>query len=144
MYSEVIKYTDFDGNEQTQKLYFNITKTEIQKENFKFPDGLYGYLKRIIASRDYVETCKYFEHIVDMSYGIKLDNNRFKKSPEILEDFKSSAAYDEWFFKLTTDTEYSTNFINAVLPPEFAKAELGDDEKEKISEDLAIDKSMLD
>lgn len=143
MYKETIKYTDFDGNEQSVVAYFNISKSELSKENLRLSNGLYDYLKRIVASRDRVEINKYFEKIVDMSYGIRLDNNHFKKSEEILNDFKSSAAYDEWFFKLTTDEEYASKFINAVLPKEISDNTISEDEKKRIAEDLAIDEKLL-
>lgn len=117
MYSEVIKYTDFNGDEVSERFYFNISKTELQKQNMYKKGGLLNYLTRIITSRDQAEIAKYFEEIINMSYGIKSDDGkRFIKSEEITKDFMCSAAYDELFFRLTTDEEYASKFINAILP----------------------------
>lgn len=117
MYSEVIKFTDFDGNEVSERHYFNITKTELQKQNMHKKGGLLNYLTRIISTRDQEEIANYFEEIINMSYGIKSDDGRrFIKSKEITEEFMSTAAYDELFYRLTTDSEYATKFINSILP----------------------------
>lgn len=144
MYTEVINYKDFDGNDQSIRAYFNISKSELAKENLKYDGGLYEYLKRIVSSRDQLEINKYFEKIIDLSYGIRLDSNHFKKSPEILEEFKSSAAYDEWFFKLTTDEKYASKFINSVLPKEITDKEISEEDKARISEELAINKELME
>ena len=140
MYSEVIKYTDFEGNEQSERLYFNITKTELQKENLFTNGGLQSYLKRIISSKNQVEICKYFEHIVDMSYGIKTDDKHFLKNEKILNEFKSSAAYDAWFFKLTTDADYAAKFINAIMPKDFSEeaSKMSEEDKNRLKEEFAL------
>lgn len=143
MYSEVITYTDFDGNEVSERHYFNISKAELARMNLGHAGGIYEYLKLIVSSKDQLKINEYFEKIVDMSYGIKLDNKHFKKSPEILDEFKSSLAYDEWFYKLCTDAEYSTKFINAVLPKEISDQTITEEDKAKIAEDFAIDKSLI-
>lgn len=143
MYSEIITYKDFDGNDVSERHYFNISKSELAKMNLSYSGGIYEYLKLIVSSKDQLKINEYFEKIVDMSYGIKLDNKRFKKSPEILDNFKSSIAYDEWFYKLCTDTNYATKFINAILPSEISDAEITEEEKSKLAEDFAIDKSII-
>ena len=143
MYSEVINYTDFDGNKGSERVYFNISKSDIAKMNLKYEGGLYEFLKRIIASRDQLQINKYFEELVDLSYGVKLDNKHFDKSPEALKKFKSSVAYDEWFFKLCTDADYATKFVNSVLPDDISSTEISEADKDKIAKDFVIDKSVL-
>ena len=143
MYAEVISYTDFDGNEVSERHYFNISKAELAKMNLYYTGGLYEYLKLIVSTKDQLKINECFEKIVDMSYGIKLDNKHFKKSLEILEDFKSSLAYDEWFYKLCTDAEYSAKFINAIMPKEISSEEISEEDKNKIAEDFVIDKSLI-
>lgn len=119
MYSELVEYTDFNGERVKERLYFNITRTELQKQNMHTKGGLLSYLTRIIATRDQEEIATYFEKIINMSYGIKSDDGkRFIKSEKITQDFINSAAYDEIFFKLTTDEDYAAKFINSILPPE--------------------------
>ncbi len=119
MYSELVEYTNFNGERVKERLYFNITRTELQKQNMHTKGGLLSYLTRIIATRDQEEIATYFEKIINMSYGIKSDDGkRFEKSEKITQDFINSAAYDEIFFKLTTDEDYAAKFINGIMPPE--------------------------
>lgn len=141
MYSELVEYTDFNGEKVKERLYFNITKTELQKQNMHTKGGLLSYLTRIIATRDQEEIASYFEKIINMSYGIKSDDGkRFIKSEEITRDFVNSAAYDEIFFKLTTDEEYASKFINGIMPQEL----INDNEADKASVDKIYTEMGID
>lgn len=141
MYSELVEYTDFNGEKVKERLYFNITKTELQKQNMHTKGGLLSYLTRIIATRDQEEIASYFEKIINMSYGIKSDDGkRFIKSEEITRDFVNSAAYDEIFFKLTTDEEYAAKFINGIMPQEL----INDNEADKASVDKIYTEMGID
>lgn len=139
MYTELIEYTDFNGEKVKERLYFNITKTELQKQNMHTKGGLLSYLTRIIATRDQEEIASYFEKIINMSYGIKSDDGkRFIKSEEITRDFINSAAYDEIFFKLTTDEDYAAKFINGIMPQELM-TDANNESVDKIYSEMGIE-----
>lgn len=143
MYTEVITYEDFDGEKVSERHYFNITKSEIAKMNLTLEGGLYEYLKRIISTKDQLKINEYFEKVVDMSYGIKTDSKHFEKSPEILAKFKSSLAYNEWFFKLCTDSDYAAKFINGIMPKEINEASISEEDKKKLAEDFVVDENLI-
>jgi ABC-type Fe3+/spermidine/putrescine transport system ATPase subunit len=144
MYSVLLDYTDFNGDPCKERLYFNITRAELQKQNMHTKGGLLSYLTRIIATRDQEEIATYFEKIVDMSYGIKSDDGKkFTKTEEITKEFMSTAAYDELFFRLTTDDKFASDFVNGILPKELFKEENNNPETEaeikKLYEEMGIE-----
>lgn len=130
MFSDTIAYEDFDGNQRTDTLFFNISQTEGLKLQTSKEGGYTAYMQEVIdefskASNgdDYgqlVATSKMFnifEDIILKSYGEKSDDGkRFMKSEEITDRFSHSAVYDAFLMKLVTDPEYALRFIVSVLP----------------------------
>ena len=59
----------------------------------------------------------FFRTMVDKAYGERSsDGKRFRKSPEILANFKDSIFYDEFVLSLLEDEEKSIKFFNGVMP----------------------------
>lgn len=146
MYSELITYENFNGETVKERFYFNITRTELQKQNMHTKGGLLNYLTRIIATKDQEEIANYFEKIIDMSYGVKTDDgNHFIKSKELTDKFKCSAAYDELFYRLTTEDEYASKFINGIMPKNMPEGNAKDAEvmKKKFFEETGFSESDL-
>lgn len=122
MIKKTIKSVDFDGNERCEDYYFHISKNEIAKAQMSVDGGLITKLQRIVNSQSQPEIAKIFEEFIDMSYGIKSDDGKkFMKSPEILADFKATAAYDELYMEILSDTKKAVEFINGVWPAEMTE-----------------------
>lgn len=141
MLIERIKSVDFNGEERVEDLYFNITRAELHKLNLYTEGGMLEYLKRIIQSRNQIEIASYFEKIVDLAYGIKSeDGKRFIKSPELLEEFKQTSAYDVFFTKLVEDAEYAAKFINGILPKDMSEGaqNMSEADKKKFEDEFGI------
>lgn len=117
MIAKTVKYTDFDGNERTETFLFNLTKTELNNLNFRH-HGTYGeQLKAIADSKDVKMITELFTEIVNRGYGVKSEDGRnFKKSPEILENFTSSAAYDALMMEILQSEEAAANLFIGMLP----------------------------
>lgn len=117
MYKKIIKCNDFDGNPIEEEHYFNLTKTELTKMRFSEKGGFENYIKAIVAANDEPSMVKIFDQIVTSSYGKRTPDGRgFKKSPEIVEEFMSSAAYDALFMELVTNTQSMIDFVNGIIP----------------------------
>lgn len=133
MFKDTVTYVDFDGNERTEDLYFNLTKAEVVILENSVSGGLQRRLEAIVKSNDNVQIIENFVEIIKKSYGIKSDDGkRFIKSDEISEEFMQTGAYEEFFMKLISDEEYAAKFINGIAPSGIsdadiakAKAELG-------------------
>lgn len=117
MLKKNIKYTDYNGVERDENFYFNLSESEITRMNFTTEGGLEAFYTRIIAEQDMPRLYKYFEDIVQMSYGIKsLDGKTFDKSPEITRKFVQSPAYDKLIMELIGSADAAAAFCNAIVP----------------------------
>lgn len=117
MFSDTITYKDFDGNERTETLYFNISPSEAMELEIKYPGGYANKLQRDIDRGDNAAIMQDMIDFVKLSYGIKSDDGRkFVKSVDIYEDFVSTNAYEEFLQKFLADPDYALKFIVAAFP----------------------------
>lgn len=116
MFAHKITYTDFDGVEKTETLYFNLTEAEVIQLELTESTGVSGKIRSIVEAKDAVTMIRIFKQLLDLSYGVKRDG-RFYKSPELLADFQASAAYNIMFTGLAKDETLAAAFINGTMPP---------------------------
>lgn len=123
MHKEVIKYTDYDGNERSETFYFNLSKAEITEMELSVTGGLSESLKSIVEKKDVPNTIAVIKDLILKSYGVKSpDGKRFIKSKELSEEFSQTEAYSELFMKMLGDSEYAAVFMNSIIPADLAKA----------------------
>lgn len=121
MKAMTVSYVDFNDIKRTETHYFNISKTELVKMKAGTNGDLYTLMQRAIDARDEQMFAEVYEKIIDMSYGIKTADGRgFKKSPEILADFKATGAYDALFIEML-DADKFAAFVTGIIPAELAK-----------------------
>lgn len=117
MLTKKITYTDFNGEQQTEKFYFNLSKAELLEMEIGKNGGYQNYLKRLINSRNQEEIASIFKMFILKSYGIKSDDGkRFIKSEEISKEFEQTDAYSELYCELVTDTKKAAEFFNGLIP----------------------------
>lgn len=116
MYVREITYTDFDGNERTEKFYFNLTKAELAKLELSKDGGLTNLINKITLEKDAKKLWDLFEEIVMLSYGEKsLDGRRFVKNQEVKDSFKETNAFSDFIMELATDAEKASEFVNGLI-----------------------------
>lgn len=126
MLTKKIKYTDYNGEEREETLYFNLNKAELMQWELSEKGGLRARLERIIESKDVPSIAKIFEEIIEKSYGIKsADGRRFIKNKEIFEEFKQTEAYSEFYMQLATDSKAAIAFVRAIIPSDIDTSDLG-------------------
>ena len=113
----------FDGDMVTETLWFHMNKVDLielqQSEPGGFTDTLQAFMSR--KPEDWTMSDKFklfdfFRTMVDKAYGERSsDGKRFRKSPEILANFKDSIFYDEFVLSLLEDEEKSIKFFNGVM-----------------------------
>ena len=121
-------YEDFNGEQVTEDLYFNLSKAELLEMNFHAKGGIVNYIESMLNARDIEEIANFFKLILVKAYGEKTpDGKHFMKSPEIAQNFQCSVPYSELYTKLSTDSDAAAEFINSVIPKdlvaEYKKAE---------------------
>lgn len=117
MFKHTVRFEDFDGNSCEKTLHFHLSKAEILRMEISSPDGLEKKFKEIAESGDRVKILEAFEWIIGLSYGERLpDSQRFAKSPESLDSFKQSPAYDEFLMDLLTKDNVAEAFVKGIIP----------------------------
>ena len=112
-----ITYTDFNGDERTEKFYFNLTKSELMEKQLTHPGGYVEYLERIIAAKDNVRVVEAFRDLILDSYGEKSeDGKHFVKSKTISESFHQTEAYSELFMSLIGNPDEAAAFVRGIIP----------------------------
>jgi hypothetical protein len=116
MIAKTITYTDFNNLERTEDFYFNLSEAELTAWEFSVSGTLTEHIKRIESTVDVPQLMELYKELIDRSYGIKdADGRRFRKSPEILQDFKDTNAYSELFMELATDQKAGGEFISGIV-----------------------------
>ena len=133
MIKKTITYVDFDGNERTEDMYFNMTKSELVAFSFDMPEAITENVPKTAdadveaVGRKIAEKLgssgifKFVTDLVAKSYGVKSeDGRRFIKSKQLSEEFTQTIAYDEFIMELFSDDKKASEFINAVIPSNMA------------------------
>ena len=122
MLKKTVTYTDYNGVERTEDLYFNLTKAEIMEMELSVTGGLAEKLDKIVAAQDGPAIMQVFKDIILNSYGEKsADGKRFIKNAELREAFAQTEAYSQLFIELMTNVDAATEFLVAIIPNDLEK-----------------------
>ena len=136
MIKKTVTYEDFDGNQRTEDLYFNLTKFEATEFALDLPDEITSEVEKEGADAGNMESVSrivqklggkgiidFIRKLVLKSYGIKSeDGRRFEKSEKISTEFSQTMAFDNLMMELLTDDDAASKFINGVIPSDLANA----------------------
>lgn len=116
MVKKTITYKDYDGVQRTETFYFNLNKAELAKMQLSEKGGLAAKLERTLETNDVPALTKFFEELIERSYGVKSDDGRrFIKSRELYEEFEQTEAYSQLFMELARDEAAAAAFVNGVM-----------------------------
>lgn len=119
MITKLVKYTDFNGNQVEEKLYFHLSQPELTEMQVSTQGGFAAKLQSIVDSKDEIAIIDMFKTILVKSYGVKSeDGRRFIKNDKLREEFTSSEAYNTLFVELLTNEEAAKAFMTGILPPQ--------------------------
>lgn len=119
MITRTITYEDFDGNEVTETLNFNLNTQEVF-EMMGIEVGDEGEAISKMADLDPKQISVVMGTISQLildAYGQRSeDGKRFIKTPEMKEAFSQSAAYDAIFSEVAMDDVTAGKFLEGILP----------------------------
>lgn len=119
MLKKTITYKNFDGEEITEELRFNLSKAEIVEWEYEHEGGLANRLRKAIAAKDNKTIMSVFKDLLFKAYGEKSpDGKHFVKSPELSKAFSETEAYSTLFMELFTSPEYASEFVKGIIPQE--------------------------
>jgi len=135
MLTHKITYTNFDNEEVTEELYFNINKIEILDLEVRNKEGLERWLKTIIAAKDQKTLWEEIKRVILLAYGEKSPDGRnfIKIDPvrgQLSDEFAQSAAFDKLMWDLVTGEVDAGDFMIEVMPKDLAsEAEIAEAKK---------------
>lgn len=129
MFTDTIKYVDFDGNTQEEVVRLNLTKPECQELDLKYEaeGGLFAHLKALTQGKTGEDMPKkpmydFLKEIIELAYGVKSeDGRRFVKvdrdGNRLAYEFMDSAAYYSLMETLLYDDKIDMEkFILSIFP----------------------------
>lgn len=117
MLKQQVKYEDFDGNTQTETLYFNLNRMELISFQKRYgSENMEKYINKLIEEKQIEPMYDLLNDFVLTAYGIKSeDGKRFIKNDQIREEFKQSLAYEALIEDFHDDSrKVLENFIAGV------------------------------
>lgn len=117
MLKQQVKYEDFDGNTQTETLYFNLNRMELISFQKRYgSENMENYINKLIEEKQIEPMYDLLNDFVLTAYGIKSeDGKRFIKNDQIREEFKQSLAYEALIEDFHDDSrKVLENFISGV------------------------------
>lgn len=116
MFKHTVAYTDFNGNERKEDLYFHLSLPEVTRLEAELGKGIQEYTKEITDNQDMKRLLDFLEKMILNSYGQKTsDGKSFHKSKAIRDEFEYSQAYAEVFEQLLTNPELAKKFGEGIV-----------------------------
>ena len=123
MLKKTISYTDFNGQDQKEDFYFNLTKAEVAEMEMSEKGGLSKSIEAVVKAEDTPAIVKIFKKLILDAYGVKSeDGRRFIKSEQATKEFSETEAYSELFIELASNSKAAASFVNSIIPAETQKA----------------------
>lgn len=121
-----ITYTDYKGNEETKKYYFNLTSIEIAEMETSEEGGLTGMINKIVETGDPSTIVKFFKTVILKSYGeVSEDGEQFvkvdSKGIPLSVAFSQTEAYSKLFVEMVSDPNVFIQFINNLIPTDLVE-----------------------
>lgn len=138
MHKKTVTYKDFDNNERTEDLYFNMTKTEMTEFALELPDGVSDTVDKDPKNMDVDKAASkiatmlgkkgvfnFIKDLVLKSYGVRKDDGRrFAKTDEngrpLSIEFAQTMAFETIMEEFRTNDIAASEFINALIPGDIA------------------------
>ena len=116
MLKKTVKYVNFDGKEDQEELYFNLTEPEVVRLDVQFVGGLEKFINNLDPEARPEDVLSLFEKLIKASYGEKSEDGRhFIKDSEMASLFFQSAAYAALFVELIQDADKAAAFFNGLM-----------------------------
>lgn len=138
MLKKTITYTDFEGKERIEDIYFNLTKSELIEFALNLPDNVSDSMgkdpdkmdektavTKITSAFGSKGIFGFIKDLILKSYGVKKDEGRrFAKTDEngnpLWIEFSQTMAFETIMDEFMNDDLAAANFVNSVIPASVA------------------------
>lgn len=143
MWKFTAHYENFNGEERSKELRFNLSSSEIRSMHFHKEGGIDKYYQRLVEENNTAKLYEAFEELIKASYGvISEDGEQFIKSEEEFNKFHNSPAYDAFMDYIITSENGASKFILGILPKEYVN-KINSPEGKKIAAEHGVDITSL-
>lgn len=142
MLKKIVKFEDFNGEQQEAEVHFNLTKTELANYYAQFEGGFDQYFKDAIRRGDIQTVSELMFNFIHLSYGQKSpDGLRFVKTEEDLQLFQQTAVYDQICTEVMSDVESFLEFVYSIVPKKVGEEarKLVDKERARLTKEEVIE-----
>jgi hypothetical protein len=138
MKQKVIRYKNlFTGEDVEKEYYFSLSRAEIAKMKLAHRGDIVEYFNEIVADKNGAELIEVYEGLLLKSVAVR-DGDNLLKTPELVQQFTGSGAYEELFMELIQSEDAGLSFFAEVFPDgmmEEAQTKQEDDAKSKLSDE---------
>ena len=115
MFKHNVTYTDFNGTERNEDLYFHLSLPEVTRLEAEIGKPVEEHVKDLQVDQNMKKLLDFLEKILLSAYGKKTSDGRsFYKSKDLRDEFEYSQAYAEVFEQLFTTPELARKFGESV------------------------------
>lgn len=119
MFSKVIKYKDFNGEDQERTFWFHLSNAKLAV--LASDKGLKIWAEEMAVLQDGRMILDKLRELIKMACGKRSDDGqRFIQTDEAQSELLDSPAFDELLFELFVG-DNASKFFNALVPPEQQK-----------------------
>lgn len=124
MLRKEISYINYNGDKETDVLYFNLNKAELGKLQMRMDGKFLDYIQALIEKKRIEFLYDFFYNLLLDSYGERdVTGKKFIKSKQIRDDFENSIAFSETLMDIISNTEAMSSFVKSILPPDMVTEE---------------------
>lgn len=128
MLKQIVKFKNYNDEDDSEELYFNINKSELAGMLDFLPrlekmQRMFAGDDRTLSTAEVQEMLSIIKYLIETSYGERSeDGKRFVKSPAIFENFTQTAAYDAFLFGLFENSAtLALEFMIGILPKDLVE-----------------------
>lgn len=134
MLTKKITYKNYNDEEVTDTLYFNLTEAELMEMQLTTEGGYKERLESVVETRDTKKIYETFKGILLAAYGEKTPDGRFLDKGEdqsLAKRFTHTEAYNKLMMELMTDEKAAAAFFTGIMPKDMREKAL----KEELIQD---------
>lgn len=127
MIKKTVSYQDYNNKPVSEDLWFHL-KMDTITDNLHLGDRLEALQElfegeqRELTTAEKQEILDVVKLFINLSYGVRVENGaKFRQRPELVDDFRDSAAYDAFLWALFQDPKGAMSFLTDVMPQDLVE-----------------------
>lgn len=122
MFKLEIEYTDYNGNDVKENVFFHFTQDEMFAFIRENRDVLKGEMSKAVSEQDWLLAYNFIRKLVLKSYGEKSkDGLRFVKNEDTRLNLIETPRMDAIVDKVFGDEKTAQTFVRAIIPPKMVE-----------------------